>query len=117
MQKLESILENETNEIICDFEIKENDSIQARWQDQDQNEGEKKNLPFSWFYRSNELKSKNDRNRNDRRILRPCQNTKQPQRIMKVSVKTIVVDALWNGVIGNMSNNLLYLDHSITEIG
>ena len=60
MHKPEPVLENETREILFDFEIEMDHWIPA----------------WSWFCRSSEPQSETERKRKDWQILGPCQRTK-----------------------------------------
>ena len=63
MHQLESVLENQTNKILCNFETQMDHPILAR---------RKKNLSFNGFCHSSRSQSLNERKQKDRQILGSC---------------------------------------------
>ena len=82
MHKPESVLENETQKVLCDFKIQTDQLIPARRPDlriinkkKRKKEKRKKNVLNSRLCRPSGQQSKIERKRKESQVLRPCQRT------------------------------------------
>ena len=85
MNKLESVLENETHKILTDFEIQTSHLIPTRRPDQEMIT-KKDNMLHNVLCRPRRPQSENQRKRKERQVFGPCQN---PKKFVNIRIKAI----------------------------